>query len=155
MGVIEVLNQWAIEKEDELRRVYTAKKLKASGSFSQSLRHEFKDGHLTIYGGRQIEMMISGRAANRDQSPEALKAFVGFAGSTFLKKWVADKGLTISPFAVAYKIAREGVTVPNRYNDGKLLTDVFGAGKLEDLKQRLGKSFEVEISTNIKQVWRQ
>ena len=36
-----------------------------------------------------------------------------------------NKRLNINPFAVAYKIAREGIKVPNKFNPGTLISDVF------------------------------
>jgi len=78
-----------------------------------------------------------------------LKAWVGWAGSTFLKKWVDDKGLNINPFAVAWKIAREGWRVPNSNNSGKLLDDVLSFSKVEELAKLIGSDIEKDLRTEI------
>ena len=82
--------------------------------------------------------MTQGRVKNSKQTPEQLRAFVGWAGSTFLADWVKNKGLSISPYAVAWKIARDGVKVPNRFNDGQLLEETFTAANIEKLNEKVG-----------------
>jgi hypothetical protein len=62
---------------------------------------------------------------------------VGWAGSTFLKKWVEDKGIAANPFAVAQKIAREGIRVPNRYNAGDVVAKVINAQRIQQLAEQV------------------
>ena len=76
-----------------------------------------------------------------------------WAGSTFLKKWVADKGLDISPFAVAYKIAREGIRVPNQHNDGALISSVINDNSIERLLSDMGIYVITDIKTEIQKTW--
>src|SRR5690606_39016092 len=61
-----------------------------------------------IWGMDYTEYLAKGRSANSDQSPEAIKAWVGWAGSTLIKQWLNDKGLNLNPYAVAQNIARKG-----------------------------------------------
>ncbi len=64
----------------------------------------------TIWGMDYTEYLANGRSPNSNQSPEALKAWVGWAGSTIIAQWVKDKGLNLNPYAVAQNIARKGTT---------------------------------------------
>ena len=81
--------------------------------------------------------MQNGRRPNKNQDKSALKRWVGWAGSTFLDQWAKDKGLLINPFAVAWKIARKGIPVPNKYNKGGLVSDVITEAKIRELGQKL------------------
>ena len=110
---------------ERIKEQYNALGLPASRRFEKELEPTAEDGpfrkHAIVYGSAYSGALISGRTKNTNQTPEEIRSFVGWAGNTWAKQWVEDKGLTISPFAVAYKIAREGVTVPSRYNSGALL----------------------------------
>ena len=139
---LEVGQSWGQLMIQELRSNYERKGLKASGKFGESLEQSVTETesnlNIQILGAAQIGMMTFGRGANSKQNPEQLRKFVGWAGSTIFTEWVKNKGLDISPFAVAWKIAREGVKVPNRFNDGKLLEETFTAENLEKLNQQVG-----------------
>jgi len=120
----------------DLVKSYNEKGLRASGNWERELESFYKqtsNGYkFGIYGANYTDVLQNGRNKNIKQTPEGLKAFVGWAGSTFLKQWVEDKGLNISPFAVAWKIAREGVKVPNRFNKGGLVSDVINDETIQE-----------------------
>jgi len=99
--------------------------------------------------------MVNGRGKNSSQDKEAVRKWVGWAGSTFLKKWVADKGLDISPFAVAYKIARQGIRVPNENNDGRLISSVINDNSISGLLSQMGIYIIKDIKTDIQKTWQQ
>ena len=99
--------------------------------------------------------MVHGRGKNSSQDKEAVRKWVGWAGSTFLKKWVEDKGLDISPFAVAYKIARQGIRVPNENNDGRLISEVITAQSISGLLEKMGAYIITDIKTDIQKTWQQ
>ena len=127
--------------------------LKASGAFEDGLSTETDENSTKIWTVPHTWYMVNGRGANSKQSEEDVKKWVGWAGSTFLKKWVDDKGLSISPFAVAYKIAREGIRVPNQYNDGTLISSVINDNSIERLLSDMG-IFEIkEIKSEIIKAW--
>lgn len=131
--------------------------LKASGNWANELesfveetdkgfRFGMKGTHYSFY-------MQNGRRQNKDQSKEGIKKFVGWAGNTFLKKWVKDKGLNISPFAVAYKIATEGIEVPNYYNDGSLLSFI-NTDYFKEISRTLVSSKINKLSSDIIKMYR-
>ncbi len=108
--VTEVINLFLIPKFRELG-------MPASGEWEQNVHAKGNE----IWGRDYTEYLALGRGPNNDQSPEALKAWVGWAGSTILAQWVQDKGLNINPYAVAWKIAREGTSY---YPEGTDLLEV-------------------------------
>ena len=128
MTSLEFAKEWASEKENDFIKNYERLGLRASGNWAKLLSNEVTESDSKIkiefYGANYSQQLENGRLPNRNQDPKALKSWVGWAGSTFLKQWVADKGININPFAVAWKIAREGVKVPNTYNEGGLISDV-------------------------------
>ena len=99
--------------------------------------------------------MVHGRGKNSSQDKDAVRKWVGWAGSTFLKKWVGDKGLDISPFVVAYKIARQGIRVPNENNDGMLISEVITAQSISGLLEKMGAYIITDIKTDIQKTWQQ
>ena len=127
--------------------------LKASGSFEDGLSTETNENSTKIWTVPHTWYMVNGRGANSKQSEEDVKKWVGWAGSTFLKKWVDDKGLSISPFAVAYKIAREGIRVPNQYNDGTLISSVINDNSIERLLSDMGIYIIKDIKSEIIKTW--
>jgi hypothetical protein len=60
---------------------------------------------------------------------------------------VADKGLNINPFAVAHKIANEGIKVPNQNNSGRLLSDTFTPAWLDTLASEAAGHQLKEVKT--------
>ena len=52
-----------------------------------------------------------------------------------IKQWVMDKGLDISPWAVAIKIKNEGIRVPNRYNKGKVISDIINRKLIDEIER--------------------
>ena len=112
-GIQQILNDWSERTKQELISTYRNKGLKASGAFENGLTTDTTENRTQIWTVPHTLYMVNGRGKNSSQDKEAVRKWVGWAGSTFLKKWVEDKGLDISPFAVAYKIARQGIRVPN------------------------------------------
>lgn len=89
--------------------------MNATGEWERSLevRTGFNKGE--ILGKDYTEYLAKGRGPNKDQSPEALKAFAYYYGTTVIKKWADAKGININPIAIAYKIGRDGT---NYYDQG-------------------------------------
>jgi hypothetical protein len=129
------LNEALENLKQDLIKNYDRLGLRSSGNWENELESYYKQTQsgykLGILGAGYTDVLQNGRNTNKNQDPKALKAFVGWAGSTFLKQWVKDKGLNINPFAVAYSIARKGVNVPNRYNKGGLVSDVINDESLK------------------------
>lgn len=136
-----IIDNWLNGVERDLIGNYNRLGLKASGLWEQSLEpftNTTNDGFkIGIKGQDYTEQLENGRRPNRNQSPEALKAWVGWAGSTFLADWVNDKGIDVSPYAVAWGIARNGWVVPNANNAGGLVSDVVTTDRISQLNKEL------------------
>lgn len=155
--VDDISKKWLQDTQKDLIDNYNRLGLRASGKWANSLKTEYKNKvtsiNLIITGEDYTEQLENGRRPNQNQTPEALKKWVGWAGSTFLAKWVKDKGLSLSPFAVAWKIAREGWKVPNKNNAGGLVTDVVNKENTNKLIQDLGQAYIDTVFSDIRNVF--
>ena len=154
-GIQQILNDWSERTKQELIGTYRKKGLKASGAFENGLTTDTTENRTQIWTVPHTWYMVNGRGKNNSQDKEAVRKWVGWAGSTFLKKWVADKGLDISPFAVAYKIARQGIRVPNENNDGRLISEVITSQSINGLLEKMGAYIITDIKTDIQKTWQQ
>lgn len=116
----------------------------ASGKLADSVRYEVYDLGVRIYALDYIYYLQFGRAPNKNKSTEALHKWVGWAGSTFIKDWVEEKGINLNPYAVAYSIARKGNTV---YQQGgsDLVTGVIQSEFFTNLVKELTDNFVAEL----------
>lgn len=154
-GIQQILNDWSERTKQELISTYRKKGLKTSGSFENGLTTDTTENRTQIWTVPHTWYMVNGRGKNSSQDKEAVRKWVGWAGSTFLKKWVEDKGLDISPFAVAYKIARQGIRVPNEKNDGRLISEVINDNSISGLLSQMGIYIIKDIKTDIQKTWQQ
>lgn len=153
MTAEQIINEWNSETKGDLIKNYDRLGLRASGNWAESLE-EFNNKSQSgfvfgILGEEYTGAIENGRRPNSNQDPDALKKWVGWAGNTIIKQWVEDKGLSISPFAVAWKIAREGWSVPNRFNAGGLVSDVVTDERIAELNKKLSLFFVGEIKSSI------
>ena len=145
----EILRTWLEEQKTGIIANYNAKGRRASGGFESKTYVQMDANKGAIMAPAYSGVMLFGRRPNFDKSDEAIKKWVRWAGSTFLKDWVQNKGLSISPFAVAYKIARKGVAEPTPPNG--LVTEVVNDEAIRELGKRLAKDITVRFSN--KEQW--
>ena len=149
-----IVQKWLEDRRVDWVTAIDRRGQKASGK-TQQRTYVF----LTEKGGgiktpQHVGALLYGRSPNKNQSKEALEKWVGWAGSTFLDKWLKDKGFVGNPYAVAWGIARKGTEVPNKYNDGQLYNEVFTTDKFNELYSAIGSKAVLTIKEQIKQSWR-
>jgi hypothetical protein len=145
----QIIDNWLTDIETDLIANYDRLGLRASGDWANSLeKFQKKEGKylkVGILGNDYTIYLEDGRRPNKNQSDDKLKAWVGWAGSTFLKEWVDNKNIDASPYAIAWKIAREGWTVPNKNNKGGLVSDVVNVESIRDLSREISLSIIKEF----------
>ena len=149
----EIIRVWLAETRGQLIENYLRLGLKASGQWANSLE-SFQEKTATgqklgIIGQDYTDQLENGRLPNKNQGEKALRAWVGWAGSTFLAQWVKDKGLPHNPFAVAWKIAKKGWDVPNQHNAGGLVSDVITDEWIGELGSKLINASINDIRSDI------
>lgn len=99
-----VIDEFLIPKFKELN-------MNASGKWIKSLETERRGPNEGVIRGIDYSYyLVKGRGANNDQSPEGLRKWAVWAGNTFIKDWVRNKGITADPIAVAMSIAKKGTS---------------------------------------------
>jgi hypothetical protein len=150
----KAVTDWLPSLNKALINSYNKEGLRASGKWAKELRStvtETSTGFkIEAFAPAYHEQLINGRQANSNQDKESLKGWVGWAGSTFLAKWVKDKGISASPYAVAWKIARHGVKVPNTYNSGLFVEKAITPELMKELSE--AASSEI-IETKFLKAW--
>ena len=153
-----MINRWMDAIKQQLIASYNQRGLRASGNWERELESQVSITESSVsakmLGSAYTGVMVTGRKPNANQSKEQLRKFVGWAGSTFLAEWVRNKGLKLNPFAVAYKIAREGVNVPNTYNDGKLIEAVLTDERIRQLNRMVGNQLIVDFKSDFVKIFK-
>jgi hypothetical protein len=148
------VNEWLQEAKTKLSDNYKLYGLKASGKWEGELETYIEENQTGIKAGIKgsyyTYWMENGRGPNIDQSPKGLRAWVGWAGSTFLKKWCENKGLPGSlSYAVAYKIARQGIKVPNNHNPGGLVENSINETLIKKLQENISVVFQQKLKSDV------
>jgi len=125
----------------------------ASGKFVRDLEGEYKErvGGFTITykGSKHAYWMDKGRQRNKNQDPEAIKKWVGWYGSSVLSEWVRNKNISANPYAVAYKIAREG------YSAKPFISEAISIDWVTEITKDVAGVFLARAANDIRQFLKQ
>ena len=153
MTIYDKIKDWLNDVKKDLIVNYDRIGLRASGNWVNELEDRItetsKGYNATLLGARYTGVLETGRKPNTKQDKDSLRAWVGWAGSTILKDWVQRKGTSVNPFAAAYKIAREGIKVPNQYNTGGLVSDVITDSRIQKLTEGVSNVLIGEIKSDV------
>jgi len=128
--------------------------LRASGKFAESLEYKLQGNKLQMFGSHHSLYMESGRSSG------------GFPPLRAIEEWIEVKqGLPAIfvekkkqfAFIIARKIANEGIKVPNRYNEGKVISDVvtlYLGEYLYEMLNKIGEEYmrEVDFQSDFKNI---
>lgn len=128
---------------------YEAKGHNASGELKNSFRVRSEPGKVIFSGFDYAQYLIIGRRPNKDQSPEAINNWARWYGANVFSSWVSSKGLSLNPFAVAYKIAREGTKQFREPTEDFMA--ILGSQQVMDyVRDRIGQSMKVNIANTLR-----
>lgn len=142
---LERLRVKLVDKYDQLG-------LRASGEFERGLIPEVNKSSMIMYGVGHTYFMEKGRGTGPDDYRKI---------APFIEEWIDVKeGLPAifyekkksMAFAIAHKIATEGITVPNEYNKGKLVEEVvteFLGNDIFEMLEELGGLWLSRIRVDI------
>lgn len=153
METIEIVTKWIEERQEDLISNYHQKGLKASGAFESGLKISKTENSVILTAPQHFGAMIYGRKKTTGNGDGSLKKII--------LKWIDDKGITPSgkitkeslAFLIARKIHNDGITVPNRFNDGKLYSDTFTQDKIDELYKLISKDVILTIKQQTKETW--
>lgn len=134
----------------DIRNALQRKGLTASGRSARTLQSEVRENEQqgriisTVTGEGYFRQLTFGRRPTRkSQGGVLLKA---------IKQWVIDKGLTLNPYAVTKKIHKQGITVPNRFNDGKVISDTVNNELFTEVNKKIVSLYKSQIIQAVSQV---
>lgn len=83
--------------------------MNASGEWLNTIQPIIVEGRGEIWGMDYTYWLNNGREPNKDQSPQALKAWAYYYGINVIQPWAQSKGIVLdNPIGVAYNIAKNG-----------------------------------------------
>lgn len=135
----DIVTAYLKETQSDLIRSYEDKGLRASGRYAKGLTFKVTDDgskiKAYIESEGHVQFMQQGRGPNKKQTAKQARSL-----GKILEKWVAEKGISVNPYAAAWKIVREGITVPNRFNSGGVVDDILTESWFDTLVKKLGDS---------------
>jgi hypothetical protein len=127
---------------DEIVAHYYAMKLNASGEFDRETQVEEYPLGVKIVSPRHIYQMEDGRRAGTMPPVSAIR------------QWIRDKNANAgtdipeeAAFAIAYVIKRDGIKVPNRYNEGGVASKILTPELVNRMVVEINRIVKAEILT--------
>lgn len=145
----DIYKKYAELLKQKLIAKYYEYGLEASGEYEQELEEEVSSRGFVMWGANHSEYMDRGRGPGGDYKKLAPVIREWIEVKSSLPQFFRDNKESLS-FAIAYKIAEEGIQVPNQYNKGSVVSMVvndFLAKDIEDLIDEVGE-VEVQMITS-------
>lgn len=131
-GFDSLLLEIGIEAQRRLRDTMAQKGLNASMETSDSIEFVVNNTGVSIIANQSILTLVQGRGPTKNNGTGDLLEKI--------KTWVKFKGIDErAVWAIKNKIHKEGIEVPNQYNDGKLLEDTFNDDLFDWISNRVGE----------------
>lgn len=143
MTQTEVIKNWMEELKRDLVAEYDRLKLRASGNYEQSLVPFNTDKRAILYGAKYAYQMENGRLPGTYPPRKAIEDWIDAKG---LKYDIPKSSLA---FLIQRKIFREGIKVPNKYNDGGVLSNVITEDRIQRLVDELRFVNVLQVSSQI------
>ncbi len=146
----EIYKKYLTELRARLIQKYKDLGLKASGEYEEGLAYEIDKNKLMVTAPYHSWFMEHGRAASAKFPPRSA-----------IEEWIEVKqGLPPIfkekkkqfAYLIARKIAKEGIKVPNKYNKGKVISEVvneFLGETVQKMLNEIGENYFVKIKSDI------
>ena len=151
----DIIQTWLNGRRDAMRQEYNSSGRKASGYFGEHIDVEMYDEGGRIKTPLYVGVLVFGR------KPTSGGGGVKSLYSRILD-WIKVKGITPDDhkmtdntltFLITRKIHKQGIKVPNQYNDGKLIDNTFTTESVQDLKSELIKIGQKVVTNDLKSIW--
>lgn len=144
-----ILQQWLEERVKEIKEKVD-KNFKATGKTRDSITSRIEGDSGIIEGSSILHFGEFGRKPTRNGSkPGILKDII--------REWIDVKGIqpkdgitkdTLA-FLITRKIHRDGIKVPNKYNDGEILSSVINEKAVQELLDEFGSTLIGEFESEL------
>lgn len=151
----DIIQTWLNGRRDAMRQEYNSSGRKASGYFGEHIDVEMYDEGGRIKTPLYVGALVFGR-----------KPTSGGGGGrslySMILDWIKVKGITPDnpkmtdntlAYLISRKIHKQGIKVPNQFNDGKLIDNTFTAESVQDLKNELIKIGQKVVTNDLKSIW--
>lgn len=143
----DIIKQWLEELRTDLIAEYDKLKLRASGNYEESLHYFATDKRAIMYGAKYSYQMELGRKPGTYPPRQAIEDWIDAKG---LKYGVAY-GISKSSlaFLIQRKIFRDGINVPNKFNQGGVISSVVTEERIQNLIDQLRFVNVLQVSSEI------
>ena len=152
----DIIQTWLNGRREVMRQEYISSGRKASGYFGEHIDVEMYDEGGRIKTPLYVGALVFGRKPTSGGGGGVKSLY------SMIFDWIKVKGITpddpkMSDNTLAYlmsrKIHKQGIKVPNAYNDGKLIDNTFTVESVKDLKSELIKIGQKVVTNDLKSIW--
>ena len=153
----DIIQTWLNGRRDAMRQEYNSSGRKASGYFGEHIDVEMYDEGGRINTPLYVGSLVFGRKPTSGGGGGGGKSLY-----SMILDWVKVKGITPDnpkmtdntlAYLISRKIHKQGIKVPNQFNDGKLIDNTFTAESVQDLKNELIKIGQKVVTNDLKSIW--
>ena len=153
----DIIQTWLNGRRDAMRQEYNSSGRKASGYFGEHIDVEMYDEGGRIKTPLYVGALVFGRKPTSGGGGSGGKSLY-----SMILDWVKVKGITPDnpkmtdntlAYLISRKIHKQGIKVPNKFNDGKLIDNTFTAESVQDLKSELIKIGQKVVTNDLKSIW--
>ena len=150
----EIIQTWLNGRRDAMRQEYNSSGRKASGYFGEHIDVEMYGEGGRINTPLYVGSLVFGRKPTSGGGGKSLYSMI--------LDWIKVKGITPDnpkmtdntlAYLISRKIHKQGIKVPNQFNDGKLIDNTFTAESVQDLKNELIKIGQKVVTNDLKNIW--
>ena len=153
----DIIQTWLNGRRDAMRQEYNSSGRKASGYFGEHIDVEMYDEGGRIKTPLYVGSLVFGRKPTSGGGGGGGKSLY-----SMILDWIKVKGITPDnpkmtdntlAYLISRKIHKQGIKVPNQFNDGKLIDNTFTAESVQDLKSELIKIGQKVVTNDLKSIW--
>ena len=153
----DIIQTWLNGRRDAMRQEYNSSGRKASGYFGEHIEVEMYDEGGRINTPLYVGSLVFGRKPTSGGGGGGGKSLY-----SMILDWIKVKGITPDnpkmtdntlAYLISRKIHKQGIKVPNQFNDGKLIDNTFTAESVQDLKNELIKIGQKVVTNDLKSIW--
>ena len=153
----DIIQTWLNGRRDAMRQEYNSSGRKASGYFGEHIDVEMYDEGGRINTPLYVGSLVFGRKPTSGGGGGGGKSLY-----SMILDWIKVKGITPDnpkmtdntlAYLISRKIHKQGIKVPNQFNDGKLIDNTFTAESVQDLKNELIKIGQKVVTNDLKSIW--
>ncbi|HNY54500.1 MAG TPA: hypothetical protein PKI86_02695 [Chitinophagales bacterium] len=140
-----VVKEWLEQLRIDLIAEYDRLGLRASGNYEKSLYYFATDKRAIMYGAKYAYQMQYGRNPGTYPPRKAIEDWID-AKKIELKNGISKSSLA---YLIQRKIFRDGIKVPNKFNQGGVISNVITEERIDTLLTQLKFVNALQISSDI------